>query len=205
MSLPTWLERPPSKIVCVAVNYRSHLLGRPMPERPELFFKPPSSIISAGEAIVFPPDARHIEAEGEIAVVIGKSARDIAPGQALGIVRGYACAFDVSEREWQKGDRQWWRAKGSDTFCPLGPDLSPELAHGARLETRLNGEIAQDGTSDEMIFGIPEVLSFASRFLTWEPGDILLTGTPARPPRLAPGDVVEVSIAAIGSLWCPVA
>ncbi len=203
MSLPDGLTRRPGKIVCVGLNYRSHLHGRPEPMHPELFFKPSTALIASSEAIRLPPDARHVEAEGELAVIIGKTARDLSVFEAMGIVRGFACALDISEREWQRSDKQWWRAKGCDTFCPVGPIAPVSLDPAAELVTRLNGREAQRGPISDLIFKVAEVLAFGSRYLTWEEGDILLTGTPGEPPRLAPGDVVEVEITGLESLRCP--
>ncbi len=203
MNLPGGLTQRPGKIVCVGLNYRSHLHGRPEPRHPELFFKPSTALVASGEAIRLPPDARRVEAEGELAVIIGKTARNLTVAEAMGIVRGFACALDISEREWQGADKQWWRAKGCDTFCPVGPVAPNRLDPGAELVTRINGREAQRGAISDLIFGVAEVIAFGSRYLTWEEGDILLTGTPGEPPRLVPGDVVEVEITGLASVRCP--
>lgn len=202
----------PGKILAAAVNYHSHaetgwavLKREELPEIPQLFLKPASSIIAPGETIVLPEDARRVDAEGELVAVIGRTCRSVAPEEALGYVFGYTCGNDVSARHWQRDDVQWWRAKGSDTFSPLGPVIATGLdPAGLRLITRVNGAEVQSTSTNMLIFGVAEMVSFASRYMTLEPGDLLFTGTPGEPPRLNDGDVVEVEIGGIGVLGNPV-
>lgn len=191
----------PSKIVAVALNYRSHLGERPATENPELFLKPPSSIIGPDEAIILPKEAGRVDYEGELVAVIGRRAKHVSSSDALSYVLGYTCGNDVSAREWQRGDTQWWRAKGSDTFAPLGPwivtDLDPTQLE---LCTRVNGEERQRSPTSLLIHDVAKVISFASRVMTLEPGDLIYTGTPGTTQPLQPGDVVEVEITNIGVL-----
>ena len=184
---------------------------------PTLFGKFAATLIGDGEPILLPPESSHVDAEAELAVVIGKPARRVSRERALGIVAGYVCANDVSARDLQYGDGQWFRGKNFETFCPVGPGEPvpvSELGDGAglRVVQRLNGAILQDGSTAELIFDVPYLVAFASAVLTLEPGDLILTGTPsgvgwARDPRvsLRPGDVVEVEVEGVGVLTNPVA
>ena len=191
----------PSKILAVGLNYRSHLQGRAEPAKPELFWKPPSAVIGPDEAIMLPDDATDAHPEGELVVVIGQRASHVTVPDAGRCILGYTCGNDVSERAWQAGDRQWWRAKGSDTFAPLGPWIETELDLAeATLSTRLNGELVQEGRLSELIFGVREVVSFASRYVTLEAGDVIYTGTPGHTRAMAPGDRVTVEISGLGML-----
>lgn len=191
----------PGKILAVGLNYRSHLQGREAPEKPELFWKPMSAVIGPDEAIVLPSDATEAHPEGELVVVIGRRASHVSPADAEKTIFGYTCGNDVSERSWQKGDRQWWRAKGCDTFAPMGPWIETELdLDTATLSTSINGERIQEGRLSELIFGVREVIAFASRYVTLEPGDVLFTGTPGHTRTMHPGDVVEVEISGLGRL-----
>jgi 2-keto-4-pentenoate hydratase/2-oxohepta-3-ene-1,7-dioic acid hydratase in catechol pathway len=205
------------KIICVGRNYAEHAaeLGDDPPTEPLLFGKFETTLIGPGDAIVMPPEATHVDAEAELGVEIGRSGRRIAEAAALDHVRGYRCANDVSARNLQYSDGQWTRAKGFDTFCPLGDRLVPvsELGDGSglRVVQRLNGEVFQDGSTDDLIFGVPFLISFISAVFTLEPGDLILTGTPpgvgwARDPKvsLAAGDVVEVEVEGIGVIANPV-
>ncbi len=205
------------KIICVGRNYAEHAaeLGDDPPTEPLLFGKFETTLIGPGDAIVMPPEATHVDAEAELAVEIGRRGRRIAEAAALDHVRGYRCANDVSARNLQYSDGQWTRAKGFDTFCPLGDRLVPvsELGDGSRLRVvqRLNGEVFQDASTDDLIFGVPFLISFISAVFTLEPGDLILTGTPpgvgwARDPKvsLAAGDVVEVEVEGIGVISNPV-
>ncbi|HEU4884036.1 MAG TPA: fumarylacetoacetate hydrolase family protein, partial [Longimicrobium sp.] len=187
----------PSKIVCVGRNYLEHAreLGNQVPERPLLFFKPPSAIIAGGEAIVLPPESERVEHEGEIAVIIGRTARKVKAADAWEHVAGIAPLNDVTARDLQKTDGQWTRAKGFDTFCPLGPMVSlNHIADRDALEVvcRVNGEVRQHGRASEMAFDIPTLIEYISGVMTLEPGDVIATGTPAGVGPLQPGDVVEV-------------
>lgn len=192
----------PSKIVCVGRNYAAHAreLGNEVPKQPLLFFKPPSSLIGQGDAIVLPKASQQVEYEAEIAIVIGKRARKVGAREAMAYVRGFACANDVSARDLQKTDGQWGRAKGFDTFCAVGP-----VAEGldwATLEVigRLNGEERQHGYTRDMVFTIPTLIDYISHVMTLEAGDLILTGTPEGVGKLSAGDTIEVEIPGIGVL-----
>jgi 2-keto-4-pentenoate hydratase/2-oxohepta-3-ene-1,7-dioic acid hydratase in catechol pathway len=194
----------PSKILAVALNYRSHL-GQfdqsSAPANPELFLKPPSALIGPAEAIVLPPTAGRVDYEGELVAVIGRRARDLAPDDALAHVLGYTCGNDVSARDWQRGDLQWWRAKGCDTFAPVGPWIATGLdPTNLELQTRVNGEVVQSINTSLLIYDVARLVSFASQMMTLEPGDLLFTGTPGTTAPLKAGDVVEVDIGGIGVL-----
>lgn len=201
----------PTKIIAVALNYMDHLpaggsfvSGQPdreAPAVPELFLKAPSAVVGPEEAIVLPAGAGRIDAEGELVAVIGRRARSVSPEEALGCVLGYTCGNDVSAREWQRGDIQWWRAKSSDTFAPLGPCIVDGLdPSNLDLQTRVNGEVKQKSNTRQLIHDVAHIISFASRVMTLEPGDLIYTGTPGTTEPLRPGDVVEVEIAGIGVL-----
>jgi len=200
----------PSKIVCVGRNYLEHAkeLGNVVPDKPLLFLKPPSAIIGDGDAIVLPAQSTRVEHEGEIAVVIGKRLRRASEDEARGAIGGITCANDVTARDLQKSDGQWTRAKGFDTFCPVGPRVMPVDASAdlSALEVtcRVNGAARQHGRASEMAFQIPFLLSYISGVMTLEPGDLMLTGTPAGIGPLVAGDVVEVEVAGVGVLRNPV-
>ncbi len=200
----------PSKIVCVGRNYREHAaeLGNEVPAEPLLFFKPPSSLLKPGGAIVLPPASSRVDHEGEVAIVIGHRATRLEPGFNLrSIIRGCTLANDVTARDLQKKDGQWTRAKGFDTFCPVGPWVSDEIdpAAGLEIETRVNGDIRQHGTTADFIFSIPQLLAYITAAITLEPGDLVLTGTPSGVGPLAPGDRVSVAAPGLGILTNPVA
>jgi 2-keto-4-pentenoate hydratase/2-oxohepta-3-ene-1,7-dioic acid hydratase in catechol pathway len=184
----------PSKILAVGRNYKSHLGDRQQPTRPEMFYKPVSALQHPEEQIVIPPDASNVHFEGELAIVIGT---DLS-------IFGVTCGNDVSERDWQNGpqkDLQWWRAKGADTFAPLGPAIVTGLDYGnLMLETRLNGETVQKQSTADLIFDCPAVVRWVSRWVTLVPGDVIYTGTPGSTRAMNPGDVVEVEIEGIGVL-----
>ena len=189
----------PSKIVCVGRNYRDHAkeLGNEVPAEPLLFFKPPSSLLAPGKMVQMPKASERVDYEGELALVIGKRACKVGPGAPWrSYVRGYTIANDVTARDLQKKDGQWTRAKGFDTFCPVGPFVSDEVdpEKGLTVETRVNGEVKQHGSTKDFIFSIPELLVYITAAITLEPGDLLLTGTPAGVGPLKAGDRVEVSI-----------
>ncbi len=205
------------KIICVGRNYAEHAaeLGDDPPTAPLLFGKFENTLVGPGEPIVLPPEATHVDAEAELAVEIGVGGHRIAEDDALAHIRGYRCANDVSARNIQYTESQWARAKGFDTFCPLGDRVAPvsELGDGSglRVVQRLNGEVLQDGSTSDLIFGVPFLVSYISAVFTLEPGDLILTGTPpgvgwARDPKvsLAAGDVVEVEVEGIGVLRSPV-
>lgn len=200
----------PGKIVCVGRNYVDHAaeLGNVAPERPLLFLKPPSAVIGDGDAIVLPPESSRVDHEAEIGVVIGRRLRHVTASDALGGVAGITCVNDVTARDLQKADGQWTRAKGFDTFCPVGPRVVPlaELGPLDELEVigRVNGEERQRGRAADMAFGVPYLIAYISRVMTLEPGDLLATGTPAGVGPLEAGDVVEVEIPGVGALRNPV-
>jgi 2-keto-4-pentenoate hydratase/2-oxohepta-3-ene-1,7-dioic acid hydratase in catechol pathway len=201
-------SRRPSKIVCVGRNYVEHAreLGNDMPERPLLFMKPPSSLIADGEAIVLPAASQRVEHEGEIAVVIGRTARNVGAADAWEYVAGFAPLNDVTARDLQKADVQFTRAKGFDTFCPLGTMVPLDAVDRDSLEVicRVNGEVRQHGRVGDMAFGIPVLIEYISGVMTLEPGDVIATGTPAGVSPLQPGDVVEVEIPGVGIIRNPV-
>jgi 2-keto-4-pentenoate hydratase/2-oxohepta-3-ene-1,7-dioic acid hydratase in catechol pathway len=194
----------PSKIVAVGLNFRAHAaeMGSPLPTEPVLFLKAPSSLLPPGGAVVLPKQSKRVEYEGELALVIGKTAAHVAAGYALEHVLGYTCLDDVSARDIQKRERIYARAKGFDTFCPVGPWLETEIADPQTLdiELRLNGVRKQKGNSADMIFTIAEVVAFVSDIMTLYPGDLITTGTPPGVGPLASGDQVEVEISSIGVL-----
>jgi len=193
----------PSKIVCVGRNYAAHAreLGNEVPKQPLLFFKPPSSLIGDGEAIVLPAASQQVEYESEIGIVIGKRARKVRAQDAMAHVRGFTCANDVSARDLQKSDGQWGRAKGFDTFCAVGPAVVDGL-DWTKLQVigRLNGAERQRAPTSDMVFGFPALIEYISHVMTLEPGDLILTGTPEGVGKLAAGDVVEVEVPGIGVL-----
>jgi 2-keto-4-pentenoate hydratase/2-oxohepta-3-ene-1,7-dioic acid hydratase in catechol pathway len=197
----------PTKIVCVGRNYAEHAreLGNEVPERPLLFFKPPSSLIGPGEPIVLPAASARVEHEAEIGIVIGKRLRHADEAEAERGIGAIVCLNDVTARDLQKSDGQWARAKGFDTFCPVGPRLATGL-DWRELEVigRVNGEERQRGRVTDMHFSIPALLSYISGVMTLEPGDLVATGTPAGVGPLHDGDVVEVEIPGVGVLSNPV-
>ena len=205
------------KIICVGRNYAEHAaeLGDEPPAAPLLFGKFENALIGPGDPIVLPPEATHVDAEAELCVEIGRGGRRIPESGALDHVRGYRCANDVSARNIQYSESQWLRAKGFDTFCPLSSELVPvsELGDGSglRVVQRLNGEVLQDGNTSDLIFSVPYLVSYVSNAFRLDPGDVILTGTPAgvgwgRDPKvsLQPGDVVEVEVEGVGILQNPV-
>ena len=187
----------PGKIVCVGRNYREHAkeLGNEVPKEPLLFLKPPSSVIREGQPIVLPHASRRVEYEGEIGVVIGRTLRRASDQEALRAIAGVVAVNDVTARDLQKTDGQWTRAKGFDTFCPVGAPVAPVSDLSAlAVVTRVNGVERQRGTASEMVFPIPALLAYISRIMTLEEGDLVATGTPAGVGPLAAGDTVEVEV-----------
>jgi len=199
----------PSKLVCVGRNYREHAkeLGNPVPESLLTFLKPPSTLIGPGESIVRPAITQRLDYEGELAIVIGKQCRHIRDDEDVRqYIRGFTCANDVTARDIQKSDAQWTRGKGFDTFCPVGPIVTDEIDPwaGVQVQTRVNGELKQDGNTRQFIFPIEEILRYITRVMTLLPGDLIPTGTPAGVGQLKAGDTVEVRVEGIGSLTNPV-
>jgi len=207
----------PGKIVCVGLNYRDHAEegGVELPTEPLLFAKWPNTLIGPGEPIVIPPLVTQADYEAELGVVIGSRVKAVSKENAFEAVRGYICANDVSARNLQFGDGQWTRGKSPDTFCPIGPALVPAAdvadPHDLRIRAIVNGDVLQDSTTANLIFGVDEVISHVSQTVTLEPGDLILTGTPAgvgfyRDPQrlLKPGDEVTIEIEGLGALTNPV-
>jgi 2-keto-4-pentenoate hydratase/2-oxohepta-3-ene-1,7-dioic acid hydratase in catechol pathway len=198
----------PSKLVCVGKNYAAHAaeFGMEVPEEPLLFLKPSTAVIGPGDPIRLLPISKRVDYEGELAVVMGRLARDVRTEDAYRYILGYTCANDVTLRDLQHTNDQWTRAKGFDGSCPLGPWIETELdPNDVRVETRLNGEICQGGQTSDMVFGVATLIEYITGFMTLLPGDVLLTGTPEGVGRLAAGDVVEVEVEGVGSLSNPVA
>jgi len=198
----------PRKVFAVGLNYKSHLGDRPAPKRPEIFYKPVSSLQNPGDPIVIPADAHNVHYEGEMVLVIGKWLKGASRQEAADAIFGVTCGNDVSERDWQNGpdkDLQWWRAKGCDTFGPLGPCIARGLDFGGLLlQTRVNGKVVQKQSTADLLFDGPAIVSWISRYVTLAPGDVIFTGTPGTTGPLRPGDVVEVELEGVGILRNPV-
>jgi 2-keto-4-pentenoate hydratase/2-oxohepta-3-ene-1,7-dioic acid hydratase in catechol pathway len=191
----------PSKVLALAGNYKSHLDNTPAPKNPEIFFKVPSCLIPTGAEIVIPKGTSQVDFEGELVIVIGKRARNVPAEKASSVILGVTCGNDVSARDWQKNDRSWWRAKGSDTFGPCGPFIVSGLDYGnLQLTSRLNGEVKQQQRTSDLIHSVPQIVSWISRYVTLEPGDLIYTGTPGKTATIKPGDVIEVEIEGVGVL-----
>jgi 2-keto-4-pentenoate hydratase/2-oxohepta-3-ene-1,7-dioic acid hydratase in catechol pathway len=192
---------PAKKVIAVGLNYQTHLGERDPAAYPGLFAKYPTSLIATGEDILQPPDSKNLHYEGEMVLVIGKRCHDVSEAEAAGCIFGITAGNDVSERDWQAADLQWLRAKASDTFGPVGPTI----AVGANpddvlVETRLNGEVRQHQRTTDLIFNTSEIVSYVSRYVTLEPGDLIYTGTPGSTKAMQPGDVVEIEVEGVGVL-----
>jgi len=198
----------PSKVVCVGKNYQAHVdeMGLAVAnEEPTLFLKPNTSIIGQGDSIVLPVQSQKVDLEGELALVIGKLAKNVTEADALDYVWGFTVANDVTARDLQASDVQWARAKSFDTFCPLGPWLETDFVPGNQgISSSINGEVKQNSTIDYMIHNVPRIISYVSQNMTLLPGDVILTGTPAGIAKLSAGDVVECTVEGIGTLRNPV-
>jgi 2-keto-4-pentenoate hydratase/2-oxohepta-3-ene-1,7-dioic acid hydratase in catechol pathway len=201
----------PSKVVCIGRNYAAHAreLGNEVPAEPLIFLKPPSSVIGPGTPILRPPDSKRVDHEAELGIVIGKRCRHLPAGEdAFTYIRGYTCVNDVTARDLQKKDNQWTRAKGFDTFCPMGAiladkdELDPNT--GVAVACHVNGEVRQQGNTRDFIFSLDAIIRYISRIMTLYPGDLIATGTPEGVGPLAAGDVVEVTVEGIGTLANPV-
>jgi 2-keto-4-pentenoate hydratase/2-oxohepta-3-ene-1,7-dioic acid hydratase in catechol pathway len=194
----------PGKIICVGLNYIDHAkeLSMPVPKNPLIFLKPPSSVLGHMGKIEYPEQAKRVDYEGELAVIIGKRCKNVSSFDAGSVIIGYTCFNDVTARDLQKEDGQWTRSKSFDTFAPFGPFISePELdVSDLFIKTRVNGELRQDSRTSNLIFKVPQLIEFISRIMTLEPGDIIATGTPPGVGELHEGDVVEVEIEGIGVL-----
>ncbi|MCW2768062.1 MAG: 5-carboxymethyl-2-hydroxymuconate delta-isomerase [Nocardioides sp.] len=203
---------PRSKVVGIGRNYAAHAaeMGSDLPTEPLMFLKPNTSVVGPGDPIFYPPQTQNLHYEGELAVVIGRICRDVPAAQATDVIHGYTIANDVTARDLQKSDVQFTRAKGFDSFCPLGPwietDLDPQtFADGVSIQTHLNGDVVQDGNTRDLIFDIPTLVAHVSSVMTLLPGDVILTGTPEGVGPMQVGDEVEVSIAGLGTLTNKVA
>jgi 2-keto-4-pentenoate hydratase/2-oxohepta-3-ene-1,7-dioic acid hydratase in catechol pathway len=193
----------PSKVVCVGRNYVEHAeeLGSDIPTEPLIFIKPSTAVIGPDDLVRLPPESKRVDHEGELAVVIGRPCRRVSQEEASGYVLGYTCGNDVTARDLQQKDGQWTRAKGFDSFCPLGPWVETALDTGdIEVSTRVNGEVRQRGRTRQMLFSPPAIVAYVSQVMTLLPGDVILTGTPAGVGPMSPGDRVEVEVEGIGVL-----
>ena len=197
---------PRSKVIGIGRNYHDHAkeMGGEAPAEPLMFLIPNTAVVGPGDPVVMPPQTSEVSYEGELAVVIGRLCKDVAPEDAAAVIYGYTCANDVTARDLQRSDGQWARAKGFDTFCPIGPWIETDLDPMAqRLVTRLDGDVVQDGTTADMVHGVAALIAHASAAFTLLPGDIILTGTPAGVGPVVAGQRVEVEIEDIGVLSNP--
>ena len=197
---------PRSKVIGIGRNYADHAaeMGTDVPSEPLMFLIPNTAVVGPGDPVVIPPQTSEVSYEGELAVVIGRMCKDVEPEDVARVVYGYTCADDVTARDLQRGDGQWARAKGFDTFCPLGPWIETDLDVGdLSIVTRRDGEVVQDGTTADMVHGVAALVSYASRAFTLLPGDVILTGTPAGVGPVVAGQRVEVEIEGIGTLSNP--
>ncbi len=194
----------PTKVVCVGRNYADHAseMGSDVPDRPILFLKPATAVIGPGGAVVYPADSKQVDHEAELAVVIGAVARNVPAEDVAQVILGYTIGNDVTARDIQRADGQWTRAKGFDTFCPIGPAIETEFdpAEGMEITCRVNGEVRQSGSTADMVFGVAELIEFITRGMTLLPGDVVFTGTPSGVAPVHPGDRMEIEIEGIGML-----
>ncbi len=193
----------PSKIICVGKNYAAHAaeMGGEVPVEPGLFLKGANTLTHHGATVAYPAWTENLHFEGELGLVIKTQARKISPEQALSHVLGYTCAIDLTARDKQRADLQWFRAKSADDFLPFGPHLETNLDPStSRVSTRINGEIRQDSSTSNMIYNVPFVISYVSQFMTLEAGDVIITGTPDGVGALQPNDHIEVTVAGVGTL-----
>ena len=194
---------PRSKVVGIGRNYAAHAaeLGNDVPDEPLMFIKPNTSVVGPGDPVFYPRQSAEVHYEGELAVVIGRICRDVSPDRVSDVVYGYTVGNDVTARDLQRKDGQFTRAKGFDSFCPLGPWIETELdTSDLKVTTHLNGDLQQDGTTKDMIFDVPAIVAHVSSVMTLLPGDVILTGTPEGVGPMNVGDEVEVTVAGIGSL-----
>jgi 2-keto-4-pentenoate hydratase/2-oxohepta-3-ene-1,7-dioic acid hydratase in catechol pathway len=197
----------PTKIFCVGQNYRSALQARnrTLPERPAVFIKTPNSVVGPNQPILRPSGVEEFVYEGELAVVIGREARRVSVDEALDYVLGYTCGNDVTVRDWREFERHWVRCKSSDSFCPIGPWIETDIdPTQLRLQVRVNGDLQQDGCTDDLLFDIPTIISYLSQTITLVPGDVILTGTPLGAQPVVDGDVISITLEGIGTLSNPV-
>ena len=194
---------PRSKVVGIGRNYAAHAaeLGNEVPSEPLVFLKPNTSVVGPGDPVLYPSQSQEVHYEGELAVVIGRICRDVPAERAAEVVFGYTVANDVTARDLQRGDVQFTRAKGFDSFCPLGPWIETELdTSDLKVTTHLNGDLVQDGTTKDMVFDVPALVAYVSSVMTLLPGDVILTGTPAGVGPMEVGDEVEVVVEGVGAL-----
>ena len=197
----------PSKLVCVGRNYAEHAaeLGNEVPTEPLIFLKPPSTVVGPDEAVVYPALSKHVDHEGELALMIGTRCRNLTEATAMSVIYGYTVANDVTARDLQRSDKQWTRGKGFDTFAPVGPWIDTDYDPSSKgVRCLVNDEVRQDGNTSLLIYSIANVLAYVTRFMTLEPGDLLLTGTPAGVGPVQPGDVMTVEVEGLGTLRNPV-
>ena len=195
----------PTKILAIGLNYSSHLHDRPGPTEPMVFYKTPTSLIGPDDTIIRPKDTERLDEEAELVVVIKDRCRNVPANQAMQHVLGYTCGNDVSARDWQSEDRNWWRAKSADTFSPAGPYIVTDLdPSNVRVSARINGKEVQSESTRYLIFDIPAIVAYPSRFVTLEPGDMIYTGTPGEPGEMKDGDVCEIEVEGIGVLRNPI-
>lgn len=191
----------PSKVLAVGLNYGSHIGNSPKPTHPELFFKSITSLLEPEGTIIIPPGTQDCHYEGELVIVVGKKARRVSVSEARDCIFGVTCGNDVSARDWQSNDMQWWRAKGSDTFAPMGPAIARGINYNnLQLTTRLNGQVKQQQTTADLIFNVETIVSYTSQYVTLFPGDVIFTGTPGQTSAMKPGDVAEIEIEGVGIL-----
>ena len=197
----------PTKIVAVGLNYIDHAkeLNLEIPKEPLLFLKAPNTVLEPGGEVVYPQQSKRVDYEAELAVVIGTEAKSVTEGEAPSHVLGYTCGLDITARDLQVADGQWTRAKNFDTFCPLGPWIETELDPGdLEITLRLNDEVRQSSRTSRLIFSVPYLVSFISSIMTLNPGDVIMTGTPAGVGEVKPGDRLEMDIEGIGTLTCTI-
>ncbi|MDQ4057542.1 MAG: fumarylacetoacetate hydrolase family protein [Actinomycetota bacterium] len=197
----------PTMVMCVGRNYREHAaeFGNPVPEQPLLFLKPPSSIVGPGDEVVYPEPSQRVDHEAELIVVIGRTADRVSRAEAMSVVGGYTCGNDVTARDIQKSDGQWTRGKGFHTFCPLGPWVETDYdPSDVRVSATVNGDVRQDGRTRDMIFDIPFLIEYISRFTRLEVGDVIMTGTPEGVGPVEVGDTMSVEVEGLGTLSNPV-
>ncbi|MBU0627777.1 MAG: fumarylacetoacetate hydrolase family protein [Nanoarchaeota archaeon] len=203
MSNLSFLKQQPTKIVCVGLNYHCHAkeLGMNTPHHPIIFIKPLTALIGPEENIIYPKMSKRVDYEAELAIIIGKTCKDVEEKDALNYVEGYTCLNDVTARDLQKIDGQWTRAKSFNTFCPIGPKIVKNInPNNVKIQSYLNGEIKQDSNTSNFIFKVEKIISFISQVMTLNPGDIIATGTPKGIGPMQKGDKIEVKIEGIGSL-----
>jgi 2-keto-4-pentenoate hydratase/2-oxohepta-3-ene-1,7-dioic acid hydratase in catechol pathway len=198
---------PRSKVVCIGKNYAAHAaeLGTEVPPEPLVFLKPNTAVIGPDDPIVYPRQSSNVHYEGELAIVIGRICRDVPPERTADVVYGYTVSNDVTARDLQATDGQWARAKGFDTFCPLGPWIETDFDPAdVRVTTELNGELKQDAKTSQLMYDVPTIIAYVTSFMTLLPGDVILTGTPEGVGSMQPGDMVSVTVEGIGTLTNPV-